>query len=368
VQRLFHKLTEDGPLVACPAEQLDERRHQGGWIWLDVEAASPGEVTEIGRAFGFDRIALEDVLEERQFPKVDDYGDYLLIVLHGLAEAGQRLDTSELDAFVGKDFLVTFRDAHLPGLEWVVENAQRNPIFAEGGPDRMIARLAEAGGRRYLPLLDSLEERIEELEEGAIQADPHVIPAVQALRRDVILLRRVLGPQRELLLNLSREGVSLIGGPARRRFADSYDHHYRLVESLDAARSLLGSVLETYRGSVAERLNEVLKVLTVFTAILLPLSLIAGIYGMNFQFIPELRWRWAYFAVLGLMALVAIGLWLYFVQRDFIGGPKLRKLPRAVGLGLMSLATAPMRTVGWLLFEEAKEEEAKKKEAGTGRG
>ncbi len=368
MQRLFHKPTEEGPLRACPVEELEERRRQGGWIWLDVEGASPGEVTEIGRAFGFDRIALEDVFEQRQFPKVDEYGDYLLIVLHGLAEAGQRLDTSELDAFVGNEFLVTFRDTKLPGLEWVIENAQHNPVFAEGGPDRMVARLAEAGGRRYLPLLDSLEERIEELEEAAIQADPHVIPAVQALRRDVILLRRVLGPQRELLLTLSREGISLIGSPARRRFGDSYDHHYRLVESLDSARSLLGAVLETYRGSVAERLNEVMKVLTVFTAILLPLSLIAGIYGMNFQYVPELRWRWAYFGVLGLMALIAIVLWLYFVQRDFIGGPRLRKLPKAVGLGLMGLATAPIRTVGWLLFEEATEEEAKKKEEGTGQG
>lgn len=352
MQRLFHKADPAGPLVERPADELAAARSEGGWVWLDTIGAGPGTVAEVGTAFAFDPVALEDVLEEVHFPKVDDYGDYLFIVLHGLAARGERLSTSELDAFVGPDFLVTFHDTDQPGLTWLIDNALRNPVFSEGGPDRLIARLAETGGRRYLPLLDSLDDRIEELEEAAVLADPQVIPHVQALRRDVILLRRILGPQREVLFSLSREGMPHVGAAARRRFADVYDHHYRLVESLDAARSLLGSVLETYRGSVAERLNEILKVLTVFTAILLPLSLIAGIYGMNFDYMPELRWRWAYFAVLGVMALLAVGLWGYFARRGFIGGPRLRQLPKALGLGLVSLATAPIRTVGWLLFED----------------
>lgn len=352
MQRLFVKPAADEPLIVQPAAELATWRRREGWLWLDVVRPSVEEVQQLGRTFGFDPLALQDVVEESQFPKVDDYGSYLFVVLHGLGTATERLETTELDAFLGPDYLVTFREGELPAVDWVADQALRNPAVAEGGPDRMLTRLAEAAARRYLPLLDSLEERIAELEDRAVAAHPSVIPEIQALRRDVILLRHIVAPQRDLLLVLSREGSSLVEAATRRRFADVYDHHHRLAESLDAYRLLLATVLDTYRGSVAERMNEVMKVLTVFTAVLLPLSLIAGVYGMNFEHIPELGWRWGYFGVLGVMALLGLGLWGYFARRGFVGGPRLRRLPRAVGLGLASLAALPVRTVGWLLFEE----------------
>ena len=137
---------------------------------------------------------------------------------------------------------------------------------------------------------------------------------------------------------------TLLGDRARRRFRGIYDHHYRLVESLDASRGLLASILDTYRSAVAERMNEVMKVLTVYTAILLPLSLMAGLYGMNFANIPELQWRWGYFALLGIMGALAIGQWIYFSRRGFIGGPSLRKMTGVVGKGLALVTLAPVRS------------------------
>jgi Mg2+ and Co2+ transporter CorA len=159
------------------------------------------------------------------------------------------------------------------------------------------------------------------------------------------VLRRILGPQREVVRSLSQALSPLFDDPIRRAFADVYDHSFRLVETLDSARALLGAVMDTYRGAVAERTNEVMKVLTVFSAILLPLGLIAGLWGMNFAEIPGSAWRWGFVALLGAMAAFAVGLWVYFVRRGFVGGPKLRDLPKAVGLGLVQIGTAPLRIV-----------------------
>ncbi len=163
------------------------------------------------------------------------------------------------------------------------------------------------------------------------------------------MLRRILGPQRDVLRDLAGVSSPFIDQRGRRAFSDAYDHHFRLVESLDAARGLLGIVLESYRSAVAERTNEVMKVLTVFAAVLLPLSLIAGLWGMNVTNLPGSASRWGFLTLLGVMAAVALGLWIYFARRGFVGGPKLHRLPKAVGLGLVQITTVPFRAVGALL-------------------
>jgi magnesium transporter len=149
------------------------------------------------------------------------------------------------------------------------------------------------------------------------------------------------------MLALTREeSTPLIDRRARLRFAHVYDQLYRMVESLDGARLLLAAVLETYRSAVAEATNRVMKVLTVFSAIVLPLTLIAGIYGMNFENMPELRWPAGYFLTLSVMAGTGVGLWIWFARKGYVGGPRLQDLPKAVGLGLLQVAALPVRGIG----------------------
>jgi magnesium transporter len=350
MQRLFVK-GDGGTLESIDPGALD-RAVAAGWLWLDVADPTGDEVIEIGGRFGFDHLSLEDVLEPSQFPKVDDYGSYLFVVLHGVDLAGDAVTTLEVDLFLGRDFLITFHADALPGLDGLVEEASGAAALAEGGPDRMVARLAEAITRRYLPVTEVLVERVGELEDLAIDGHPEIPEAVQQLRRETMGIRRVLGPQRDVVLSLSREGHALIGEAARRRFADAFDLLYRVLETVDGERTQLGGVLETYRSTVAESMNQVMKVLTVFSAVLLPLTLITGIYGMNFVEMPELRWRWGYFAILAVMAAAGLGLWTYFVRRGFVGGPGLRRLPGTIvrGLGrsaaaVGTVAAAPMRLV-----------------------
>ena len=331
---------------------LEEQVSGADWVWLDVGSVERDLVSAIGRIFGLDRVGLDDVQTLTEFPKADDYDDHVFFSSHSPALADDRVTTAELDGFIADRFLITFHRTPIPGVEWTIERLEETQTGSALRPDILLAGILEAAARRSLQLVDGLEAQISDLESQSVAGDPNVVGLVQAFRRDAIVLRRVLAPERDMVRSLMHEGLPGIGDRARRRLDSVYDDCYRVVESLDMARALLASVLETYRSTVAERTNEVMKVLTVFSVIILPLSLLAGIYGMNFANMPELDWRWAYFALLGIMLSVAVGLWGYFSRRGFIGGPRVPRVDRVVGkglAGLFHLTTTPVRgVVQWI--------------------
>jgi magnesium transporter len=367
MQRLFYvspgarKATERRP------EELGHALAGDGWIWLDVTDPTDSDIAVVEAHFDFDPLCLDDLLDQTLLPKVDDHGAYLFVVLHTVSTLdGQRLHTQKLDLLVGRNFLVTVHKSPMISIDWVAGHAVESSHWVEEGPVRLSAAIAEVGIRRYLPLLDALEKRIDDLDDRAMDGDPHTLGESHVLRRDVIMLRKVLGPQREVLLNLSNTASPLMNESTRRAFSDVYDHHFRLVESFDSARALLASVVDTYRGVVELRTNEVMKVLTVFSAILLPLALIAGIWGMNFGDIPGYELRWGFIGLVAVMAIIAVSLWVYFVRRGFIGGVKLREVPRAVGLGLIHIGAAPLRVVAGLRSHQGRSDESDPSEQSSG--
>jgi magnesium transporter len=348
--RLFTK-QPDGTIVRSDPVDVGDVP-ETGWRWLDVTDPTPEEIVAIGTAIGLYPVNIEDVLEPTQHPKVDVHEHYVFAAVHALAFRDERVTSQELDVVLLDDLLVTFHRTELPAMEWVIGQAAESPVMADGGVDRMFGRLAEAVVRRYLPLVQELDERIDELEERAVLAAPGVVEEVLVLRRDAIVLRRVLTPTSEVAATIADCDHPSIGAEARRRFSDVTDHATRAADGVDTARVLLGSVLDTHRSTVAERTNEAMQTLTVFAAILLPLSLIAGIYGMNFARMPELDWEWAYFATLGLMAAIGLTLWVHFARRGLIGRPRLRRLPgtvmRGLGQGVRGVAEvgiAPIRMI-----------------------
>ena len=221
----------------------------------------------------------------------------------------------EVDVVVGPTWVITAHAEPLPAIDAVAAQVL-DPAFAVDDAHHLAIRVVEFVAERYLPVLDELDDQILDLEDLAVYGDPRVLPDIHALRRDIALLRRTLGPQR------------------------------RVLESL---HQMVTSVLDTYRGAAAERMNEVMKVLTVISSIFLPLTLVAGIYGMNFEHMPELEQRWGYPVALAAMAAVGAAMWIYFVRRGFIGGPKIRDLARPakaagrVGRGLASAALLPIK-------------------------
>ena len=335
---------------------LDNQVSGVDWFWLDVDSVEDGLVEDIGRLFALNRVGLDDVYTLSEFPKADDYDDHLFFSSHSPALADDRVTTEELDGFLSDGYLITFHRAPIPGVEWTHERLLQAESVSSLRPNGLLASILEADARRSLQLVDAMEAQIFELESRSVAGDPRVVGLVQAFRRDAIVLRRVLAPERDMVRSLIHEGMPGIDERARRRLDSVYDDCYRVVESLDMARALLGSVLETYRSTVAERTNEVMKVLTVFSVIILPLTLLVGIYGMNFANMPELDWPFAYFVLLAVMATIAAGLWVYFSRRGFIGGPRLPRVDRVVGrglAGLFHLTTAPVReVVQWLVEHE----------------
>jgi magnesium transporter len=345
VQYLFHIAAGADRAELTEAGSLEAVRASGGWLWLDVVDFSVEEASSVARAFGFDPIAMEDVTDLTEFPKVDDYEDHAFVVAHGVAPDPARLHTWEYNAFIGSAVLVTFHRKDLPEFGWVRDHVQEPGWLGESGPDGVFARLAEVGARRFEPLVEGLEERVLDVEARAVAGDHTVVGEVQALRRDSLMLRKIVGPLRDTFMRLGSEQLAGVGERARLRCQSVRDHYFRIAESLDTAQAVLGAVLENNRSTVAERTNEVMKVLTVFTAVLLPLSLVAGIYGMNFAHMPELGWRLGYLWALGVMAVVGVGLWAYFARRGFVGGPRLGQAPRVVGKGLADLVRLTIKPV-----------------------
>ncbi len=350
MRRLFHVAPGASEGVEVDPARLAEVRASGGWVWLDVTQFTAAEAHEVGVEFGFDPLTVDDVLDWSEYPKVDDHSAFTFVVGHSISVAAtDRLATTEWDVFLGTDYFVTFHQEDLPGFQWGREHMVQPGSVADGGPDVLWARIAEVGAGRFKPLVDGLDDAMLALEDRAIVADPSVPADVLALRRDVQTLRAVVVAQRGVFDELARGDLVGVTPRGARRLGHVFDDFSRLADLLDGARMLLGNVLETYRGTVAERANEVMKVLTVFSAIVLPLSLIAGIYGMNFAHMPELAWRWGYFGVLVLMGVIGLGLWTYFSRRGFIGGPRLSRVPGAVGRGLVDLVKLTTRPATMLL-------------------
>jgi magnesium transporter len=324
-------------------DQLAAATATASWFWLDMSQPAAGDINAVARVLGLPPDAVADVLTPSEFPKLHDYDSMIFAISHNPGTSDERFTTHEVDCFLTDRFLVTIHEESIPAIEWIAER----DMTAYAAPDAVLADILEIAAGRYLTLIDGLGRHIDELESMAIGGNPEILGRVQALRRDTIYLRSVLTPERDMVRNLGRSPV--VTEPAvGRRLAAVHDDYVRVVEALDAARALLAAVLDTYRSTVAERTNEVMKVLTVFSAIFLPLSLLAGIYGMNFANMPELEWHWGYFALVGVMTTVAVGLWLYFAWRGFIGGPRIPRVDRAIGKGLGSLVhltTAPVRGV-----------------------
>lgn len=306
------------------------------WTWIDVHRREDTDLLALAERLDLDAFLVDDLLQRGELPRAEIRGDEAFIIAMTPLPDVERMGIGEVDIVVRPGLLLTVHEAQLPSLDLVWTALADQP---EPSPHDAVSRILELFGRRTLSLLIAFDEEAERLEDLAIGGDPSVPALVQPLRRDIALLRRFFVPQAAAVRVYAAD--PLVQGDARRRAESAQWDHARILEMLESGRSMLGSVLETYRSTVAEGTNEIMKILAVFSAIVLPLSLIAGIYGMNFARMPELEQPNAYFVVLGAMAAIGLGLWTYFARRGFVGGPKIlsmRRVGRLAGKGLGGLA------------------------------
>jgi magnesium transporter len=342
IQRSLQFLT-DGTLV-------DNDAAEGSWTWFDLEVDDPGatELFDIATRLELDPLAIRDAINEYDLPKVDDFGHNLLVVLHGLRE--DVVDTYEVDCFLTADSLVTVHGPGTPALEALWNQAQQSTQLASGGADHLLARLADVLTRRLLAVMDLFDDRSDDLIGMALAADPSLLEELTAIRTDVSAIRRVVHPQREALDLLRQDTTPLISSSARRRFSDVFDVANRAVQGLDNARGVLAETLDAYRGAEARRATDVTKVLTIYAAIMLPLSLVTGFFGMNFSNLPGISSGSGWILVTVAMIIIATVSLGIFISAGWIKRPSGRQAGRTLGLGLIEAARAPVH-VGGAVYE-----------------
>ena len=294
-------------------------------VWIDCWGADNPEAVGLARdLFHFHPLAIEDCFEAREHPKIEGFEDtYLFVITHGVTAGSspEGTETVELDAFLGKRFLFTYHEhpsRSVVAARDLVGRDHGGPL--RRGPAAVFHAILDRQVDSLEPVLEGLEERIEQVE-ARMLARPHRDDLVRLLnlKRTTVHLRRWLTRQREVMLRLARNEFTVVPAQEAILFRDVYDHVFRFTDWLETHREMITSLQETYLSVTNLRLGEIMKFLTIFTAVLMPLTVITGIYGMNFQHMPELGTRWGYPAVLGLMAVVATVVLLLFRRRGWLG-------------------------------------------------
>lgn len=297
-----------------------------GVIWVDVRSLSNSEfIGRIGQDFGIHPLAQEDILDTQQRAKLEEYDNGLFFTLHSLRLEAETLElnSEQIALFFGKNFLVSFQedpDDNFAALrQRVCEGVGR---LRKKNPDFLSYSLIDTVVDNYYTVLDEIETAVGNLEENFHQRTAQIGPADKArifqLKRVIGHLRHFLLPLRDATLRLYRTDSEWVEENTRPYLRDVSDHVTQILDSVDTYRELLSNIEALYQAEVANRLNNVMRLLTVISTIFIPLSFVAGVYGMNFEHMPELKWRYGYFVILGLMFIAMVGMLIYFRRKRWI--------------------------------------------------
>lgn len=292
--------------------------------WLDIQGLGSEDILkQIGQIFKLHPLLLEDVVNVPQRPKVEDYNEQLIIIVH-LVQPKPEEDGfySEQVSFVlGKNYLLTFQeepnhDCFNPVRDRLKNNKGK---IRQSGVDYLTYLLLDTIIDSFFPVLEDYGERIEELENEVVFNPNHrTLEKIYKIRRELLALRRAIWPQQSVITTLMRSGSKLMSSDVEIYFRDCYDHVIQLLDIVESYRELSSSLMDVYLSSMSNKMNEVMKVLTIISSIFIPLSFIAGVYGMNFEYMPELSWKWGYYLCLGVMAAIALGLILFFWRSGWL--------------------------------------------------
>ena len=298
----------------------EELLDQPGLKWVDVLNANEEEMKRLGERYGLHKLAIEDCLHLDQRPKLEEYPNHQFLVLQGFtSQAGNvcELTLHEHHYFLGPDWLISVHELPFEGIDQVRRRVLEDPRSMQGrGVDFLLYLLADALMDRNFPILDSFNEELEDLETAVFENPKQEhLQRIFELKRTLVTLRRVLSPQRDVLVLLARRGIPNVAERTVLYFRDVYDHLIRLHEQIDAGRDLLGNVMDGYLSMVANKTNDITKQLTIFATIFLPLSFITGFFGQNFDVLGQRGFFWL---MLGSVFGLPIALLFWFRSKQWI--------------------------------------------------
>ena len=308
------------------------RQFLGHWpvCWVNVDGLGDAAVLEqLAAIFKLHPLAMEDVVNVHQRSKVDTFGDRTFVVTH-MFRMADHLQSEQVSLFLGPDFVITFQEeAGWDCLEPVRERIRKQATrLCTAGPGHLTYEILDAVIDHYFPVLETFGERLESLEDRILlNPDRAVVAEIHDLKRELLYVRRAVWPQREALNTLVRDEIPHINAEARLYLRDCYDHCVRIIDLVETYREVCSDLMDLYLSSISNRMNEIMKVLTIISTLFIPLTFIVGIYGMNFDTsspynLPELKWRYGYPLCLAVMVIITIGQALFFRRKGWIGRPK----------------------------------------------
>jgi magnesium transporter len=298
-----------------------------GLLWVDFVSEPPETSLPILQDFKFHYLAIDDALQETHVPKLDDWGDYLYIVLnymnaHENSDAWES-EVDELDIFLGKNYIVTHHDYPISAVDATWEACDRDPRNVQAGADHLLYKITDNLVAGYMPAIEKIDSAIDKIEDQVFsRPSPHTLEKLFALKRILLAMRRIILPQREVLNKLARDDYKVIDPRDRIYFRDIYDHLVRLHDLNESLRDLVGGAQDTYLSVVNNRMNEIMKTLTIITVLFMPLTFLTGYFGMNFfEPLGNLK-AWTtnpvFYLTLAIIFLMPIGMYIWFRRRTWI--------------------------------------------------
>jgi len=291
--------------------------------WINIDGIEQVEVIQkINDHFGIHPLVAEDIVNTDQRPKVENYGDYIFIAVKMLSlnAKDEKVIAEHISLIVGSNYVISFQESIGDIFNIIRERIRQGKgRVRRFGADYLAYCLLDTIVDHYFLVLENLGEMIEGLEQEILKVMEDDTPRlIHLLKRDVIFLRKQVWPLREVISSLQRTEATLITKDTTIFLGDVYDHTIQVMDTIESYRDILSGMHDVYLSSLSHHMNEVMKFLTIFTSVFIPLNFVVGIYGMNFKNMPELEWEWGYFSILGLMAIMGTSMLIYFKRKRWI--------------------------------------------------
>ena len=317
---VLDRATKSFSEIILPSRISDLRNEASNIIWVDVADPTSGDFDDLAREFGFHPLAIEDCKNEHQRPKIDEYQGYYFIVLYEAEmKPGCHLELRELNIFLGENYLVTVHSQPIRAIPRAQQLWHQWTDLAERKTGLPSYLLMDAIVDDYMPMLDEYSERLDEIEEKIFEEfHTESLQEIFRIKKQLLFLRRSVVPLRDVFNTLLRREQPIFSRETMFYFQDVYDHLLRVTDAIDTLREIVNSTMEAYLSVSGNRMNIVMKRLTAISTILMSVTLIAGIYGMNFQYMPELLWRYGYVGAWSAMLIIGLVLYFYFRKSKWL--------------------------------------------------
>ena len=298
----------------------DYLNRPGAFVWVALKDATPEELDEMRRQFDLHELAVEDARHGHQRPKIEEYGDSLFAVLHMIEPEGDQLHVGELSIFVGKNYVLSVRNRAQQGFASVRTRSEHEPHLLKHGAAFVFYALIDTVVDRYFPILDAVEDELEEVEARIFDGSPGRanIEALYAIKQKLMVLKHAVGPLQEALGRLYGGRVPAVCAYTQEYFRDIADHLQRINQSIDSQRDMVITALSVNLSMITIGENETVKQLAAYAALVAVPTMIAGVYGMNFEHMPELKWVWGYPLALALMVGIDVYLFIRFRKAKWL--------------------------------------------------